>query len=239
MPALGEAGTMETTGSLYCPVAMAAHILEPRWTMLVLCELTSGARRFSEIQKALPAMSPSLLTRRLRELRDHGMVERHEGADGQIAYMPTGRAEALAPVLEALGRWAHAHVDLDVQLRDIDERPMMWAIRRKLAVRALPRARATIRFRLRRSCGESVDYWIVARPNVETDLCSVDPRQEVDLYVAAELRAFTAAWMGHTTFAAEIEAGRIELIGDAAMASALSRWLIRSSFAGDPAPKAA
>ena len=59
----------------------------------------------------------------------------------------------------------------------------------------------------------------------------VDPKDEVDLFITADLKALTAAWMGHTTFASEIEADRIQLIGDALMASNLSKWLIRSSFA--------
>ena len=52
--------------------AMAASLLEPRWTMLVLCEIWSGATRFNEIQRGLPGMSPGLLSRRLKELEANG-----------------------------------------------------------------------------------------------------------------------------------------------------------------------
>jgi hypothetical protein len=71
----------------------------------------------------------------------------------------------------------------------------------------------------------------VAKPGEETDLCYTDPRFDVDLYVVGELRALTSAWMGHSTFASEIGAGRISLTGHDLMARTLTKWLMRSSFA--------
>ena len=53
----------------FCPVAMAASLLEPRWTMLVLCEMWSGSTRFNEIQRGVPGMSPGLLSKRLKRWR--------------------------------------------------------------------------------------------------------------------------------------------------------------------------
>jgi hypothetical protein len=50
-------------GSSYpriCPVAMAASLLEPRWTMLLLCEMWSGSTRFNEIQRGVLGISPGL-----------------------------------------------------------------------------------------------------------------------------------------------------------------------------------
>jgi DNA-binding HxlR family transcriptional regulator len=56
----------------FCPVAVACEMLEPRWTMLILCEMWSGSTRFSEIQRGVPGMSPSLLSKRLREMTEQG-----------------------------------------------------------------------------------------------------------------------------------------------------------------------
>ena len=60
----------------FCPVAMAASLLEPRWTMLVLCEMWSGSTRFNEIQRGVPGMSPGLLSKRLKEMETNGLVTR-------------------------------------------------------------------------------------------------------------------------------------------------------------------
>jgi hypothetical protein len=52
----------------YCPVANAAEIVAERWTPLVLRELLTGSVRFDDLRRGLPLMSPSLLSRRLKEL---------------------------------------------------------------------------------------------------------------------------------------------------------------------------
>ena len=45
---------------LFCPLAMACEILEPRWTILILGELSGGASRFNEIRRGVPGISPTL-----------------------------------------------------------------------------------------------------------------------------------------------------------------------------------
>ena len=52
----------------FCPVAMAAEIVCSRWTALILRELLSGSSRFNDIRRGVPKMSPSLLSKRLKEL---------------------------------------------------------------------------------------------------------------------------------------------------------------------------
>src|SRR6266705_2438146 len=53
----------------FCPIAQAAEVLTERWTPLVIRELAlTGSRRFNDIQRGVPLMSSSLLSKRLREL---------------------------------------------------------------------------------------------------------------------------------------------------------------------------
>lgn len=216
----------------FCPVAMACELLEPRWTMLILCEMWSGSTRFSEIQRGVPGMSPSLLSKRLREMEEKGLIRRFETATRQGAhYATTPMADELEPVVHALGSWAHRNLDPEPGLECLDAKVLLWNIRRKIDVSALPRKRSVVQFILRERDKPDFTAWLIIRPNAETDLCLIDPKDDVDLYVVAELRALTSAWLGHSVFAAEIEEGRIQLIGDALMASKFSRWLIRSSFA--------
>ena len=56
----------------FCPVAQAAEVLTERWTLLVVRELLMGSTRFNEIQRGVPRMSSSLLSKRLRELERAG-----------------------------------------------------------------------------------------------------------------------------------------------------------------------
>jgi DNA-binding HxlR family transcriptional regulator len=58
----------------FCPIAMASEIICWRWTALVLRELLCGTTRFNDLRRGLPRMSPTLLSKRLKELADAGVI---------------------------------------------------------------------------------------------------------------------------------------------------------------------
>ncbi|MFD9117606.1 winged helix-turn-helix transcriptional regulator [Streptomyces bottropensis] len=60
----------------FCPVAKAMELLDERWTLLVVRELVLGSRRFNELRRGVPRMSPTLLSKRLHQLVRAGVVER-------------------------------------------------------------------------------------------------------------------------------------------------------------------
>jgi DNA-binding HxlR family transcriptional regulator len=60
----------------FCPVAQAAEALTERWALLVLREMLMGSTRFNEIQRGVPRMSSSLLSKRLREMERSGPTRR-------------------------------------------------------------------------------------------------------------------------------------------------------------------
>ncbi|MEM6694961.1 MAG: helix-turn-helix domain-containing protein [Pseudomonadota bacterium] len=216
----------------FCPVVMAASLLEPRWTMLLLCEMWSGSTRFNEIQRGVPGMSPGLLSKRLKEMEVNGLVNKLCGSSGTRAeYVTTPVADELEPIIRSLAEWAHRNVDCRVSLQDLDARLLMWKIRGKIDLLQMPKRKSVIQFILKDTSNETANYWLVAKPGEETDLCFTDPRFDVDLYVVSDLRALTSAFMGHSTFEGEIERGQISLSGDDGLARTLTKWLVRSSFA--------
>lgn len=90
---------------IYCPTSKACQVLEPRWTMQIICELWEGNTRFNEIRRALPALSPGLLSKRLRQLEDAGMIERVENkAQGTVDYFRTQKAIDLEPILDGMAK---------------------------------------------------------------------------------------------------------------------------------------
>jgi hypothetical protein len=107
----------------------------------------------------------------------------------------------------------------------------MWNIRRKIQIGELPRRKVVIEFILRAAGKPDGNYWLVVRPDGETDLCMIDPRFDVDLYISADLRALTSAWMGHSSFADEIGREAIVMIGDEALARSMPKWLRQSRYA--------
>ena len=66
----------------YCPIARASEILAERWTPLVIRNLMFGADSFAELARGLPAMSRSMLAKRLRELEHANVIATRPRASG-------------------------------------------------------------------------------------------------------------------------------------------------------------
>ncbi|MFN8022904.1 MAG: helix-turn-helix domain-containing protein [Acidimicrobiales bacterium] len=89
----------------YCPIARALDALGDRWTLLVLRELAGGDRRFTDLKRALVGITPAVLTGRLRQLIDEGMVCEVPGGSTRVTYAITERGREAQPVLRALARF--------------------------------------------------------------------------------------------------------------------------------------
>lgn len=217
----------------FCPVSKACELLEPRWTLLLLCEMWSGSTRFNEIRRGVPGMSPTLMAKRLREMEANGLVTRSENrSTGEIVYRTTEIANELEPIVHALGTWAHRNIDANVTLEKLDARILMWNMRRKVNAAALPsRRRSVVQFTYPELPRDERHYWLVARPGTPVDLCLTDPGYDVDLFVTADLKAMTSAWMGHSSLDTEIARERISFIGDTSLATSIGNWMVLSSYA--------
>jgi DNA-binding HxlR family transcriptional regulator len=217
----------------FCPIAKACEILEPRWTLLILCELWNGSTHFNDIRRGVPAISPTLLSKRLRELERHGLVTRKpDKASGGMTYHVTSIARELEPIIEKLGDWAHRNVDTEVKLERLDARVLMWNMRRKVNTAVLPRTRrCVIQFIYPALPQGQRDYWIVSRPGFPIDMCMIDPGHDVDLYVTADLKAMTSAWMGYSSLQSQIDKGHITLTGNVALINSIGNWMVRSRYA--------
>lgn len=91
----------------YCGLARALDIVGNRWSLLVVRELLTGPRRFGELQDGLPGIATNLLTDRLRELEEDGVVERRLGTDRNgVEYALTEWGAELRDSIDALIRWS-------------------------------------------------------------------------------------------------------------------------------------
>ena len=215
----------------FCPVAMAAEIVCSRWTALVLRELLCGTTRFNDLRRGVPRMSPTLLSKRLKELTDAGVITASKtGRSGTIEYKLTDAGEDLRGVIMSLGTWGHRWVESSLSLKNLDPSLLMWDMRRNVALTSLPERRCTVHFVYPELSASRKLWWLVADHGA-VDLCSVDPGFEIDLYVRSSLHSMTAVWMGHSTLKAEIDAGNIELTGDKEIARSMQAWLGLSPFA--------
>lgn len=125
-----------------------------------------------------------------------------------------------------------SHIDKEVSLNKPDARLLMWNVRQKIDTDAFPRDKTTvIQFTYPELIESERHYWLVARPGQPVDLCLLDPGHDVDLFIRADLKAMTSAWMGWSTLRSEIDANSIVLIGDRKLIATLDTWMVRSSYA--------
>jgi DNA-binding HxlR family transcriptional regulator len=226
----------------FCPVAMAAEVVCSRWTALVVRELLCGTTRFNDLRRGVPLMSPSLLSKRLKELEEAGVISTvPTGQPGIVEYKLTEAGEDLRPVVMALGIWGQRWVESSLSLKNLDPALLMWDMRRSLDPRPLPKRRCTINFLYPDVSSAKRSWWLVIDPvdGGKIDLCATNPGFEVDLYVKSPLRSMTAIWMGMTSVAREMEAGHVELIGDPDIARSMQQWLGLSPFAKEKSRVAA
>ena len=90
-----------------CPVKKTAEVIEGKWTTLVIRELLSGKKRYSEIQRALEGISPKVLTSRLRLLEERKLVTRtvYATVPPTTEYELTNIGNKLKGVLDAMAKF--------------------------------------------------------------------------------------------------------------------------------------
>ena len=84
---------------LLCPVARALDRIGDRWTLLILRDLHAGPARFSDLQSGLKGIATNLLTDRLSQLVDDGLIEKQNGTFGVVAYAMTDLGKRTRSVL--------------------------------------------------------------------------------------------------------------------------------------------
>lgn len=216
----------------YCPLALAAELLCERWTLLVVSRLLDGCRSFNEIHRGLPRISPSLLTKRLRELERAGLLARHRPTgEKHYRYEPTPAALELNPMVDGLASWGQRW-GRDMVLDDLDPAFLAWSMSYRLDTDRMPRGRTVIGFEFSGAPAELSGFWLIHEDG-DVQMCLKDPGYDPDLVVQSDLRRFVEAWRGIRRLRDEIADGRLQLFGPPELTRAFPSWLQLSGFAGE------
>jgi DNA-binding HxlR family transcriptional regulator len=217
----------------FCPVAMASEVLCTRWTVVLLRELVAGSTRFNDLRRGVPRMSPALLSKRLRDLEQAGVVRRvaSKSEPGILEYHLTRSGRELKTVVESIGVWGQHWVESDLSLGNLDPSLLMWDMRRNLDTTPMPDRRCVIQFVYPELTAVRRHWWLVVEPDEDVDLCSVDPGFDIDLYVTVDLRTMTTIWMGLATVRESTKDGKLTFVGDRRLADQMQTWLGLSPFA--------
>jgi DNA-binding HxlR family transcriptional regulator len=110
-----QAHDAETCARGDAALARAFDLLGRRWTGVVLGNLSSGPAGFRELARAIETISDSMLSTRLSDLIDAGLITRtvDEGPPLAVAYELTEAGHALIPALSQISRWAEDHLPAD------------------------------------------------------------------------------------------------------------------------------
>ena len=216
----------------FCPIAQAAEVLTERWTPLVLRELAlTGSRRFNDIQRGVPLMSSSLLTKRLRDLERAGIIERRQRLDAKgTEYHLTQAGEELKPLFAQMGLWSERWLRRPIFEATPDTGLLMWWVRSTVKTDELPDGRTVIHFRFSAGPPKLRNFWLVLP---EADLCLSDPGFGVDITVHSDPKTLTAVWMGDLDLASARSSGDIELEGRRDLERSFGKWFgLHPLFAG-------
>ena len=193
----------------YCGFARALELVGERWALLVLRDLFVEPKRFSELQRGLPGIPSNILTSRLKELEENGLIQRRAlpKPPGGVAYELTEAGHELEPAVVALSRWGAKRLGEPREHETVTEDSMVMALRTTFRPEAAGRKNA--RFELR--MGPVVIHALVKNGAVSVGKGSID---KPDLIVEAGpgLRAIMAQEISP---AEALEAGLARITGDA------------------------
>jgi DNA-binding HxlR family transcriptional regulator len=90
-----------------CPVARASGVLSGKWTTLIVRDLLSGKKRYSELQRSLAGISPRMLAARLSMLEESGLIAKtiYPTVPPKTEYELTGAGRRIEPVIAAMAEF--------------------------------------------------------------------------------------------------------------------------------------
>ncbi|MDQ8735314.1 helix-turn-helix domain-containing protein [Paenibacillus sp. LHD-38] len=94
------------------PVEATLEVIGGKWKCIILCHLTHGKKRTSELKRLLPEITQKMLTQQLRELEDADIIERivYNQVPPKVEYQLTEYGQSLKSILDSLSAWGENHI---------------------------------------------------------------------------------------------------------------------------------
>ena len=96
-----------------CPVACTLDIVGDKWTLLVIRDLFSGKKTYSQFQNAPEKIPTNILADRLKRLVEHGIIDKqpYQSRPVRYEYLLTPKGKALGAVLKVMKEWGEKYLD--------------------------------------------------------------------------------------------------------------------------------
>ncbi|MEU1360089.1 winged helix-turn-helix transcriptional regulator [Micromonospora zamorensis] len=212
-----------------CGVARGLDIIGERWALLVVRDLLLGPRRFNDLLGGLPGVSPNVLSQRLRQLTEHGVVRRRDlGPPTRVhLYELTEWGRALEPILLQFGRWGSQSPQVPDGTLGIDS--LLLSIKAAFDPARAPDLAGSYEFHV------DADTYLA---DVADDSVQIrrGTASEPDATLSTDIDTLRAVCGHQITMAAAVESGTLRLSGDEDATRRLTELLL-TPFT--PAPQSA
>jgi DNA-binding HxlR family transcriptional regulator len=217
----------------FCPIAKATEIIGEKWTLLIIREALMGSSRYSDFQRGLSLISPTMLSKRLDSLVSHGLLMKKKipGQRG-YEYFPTASCSELLPIIVSLGEWGMRWARSNLTTRDYDVELLMLYLQRSIVPANLPGNESIIRFKFS-DIDEMSEWWLVVTGDL-VDVCVKDPGKDVDVYFTSTVKTMADIWMGETTYRKALAERSLKIVGNSALTRNVTTWMNLSTFADLP-----
>ena len=217
----------------FCPIAKATEIIGEKWTLLIIRELLMGGSRFNELHRGLSLISPTILSKRLDSLTEHGLVLKKKipGQKGH-EYFPTDSCKELLPVIRSLGDWGMRWARSNLTEKDYDVELLMLYLKRSIVPEKLVGRETVVRFKFT-DIEEYPDWWLVIKGE-ELDLCVSDPGKDVDIYFTSSVKTMADIWMGDNTYKKAMGDDSLKIVGNENLTRNITSWMNISFFTDLP-----
>jgi DNA-binding HxlR family transcriptional regulator len=203
-------GAASPAGPLFCPVARALDLIGERWTLVLVRHLLGGPRGFQEL-RTRTGIAPRVLTNRLRQMTERGLVETVE-VGTRSHYGLTSYGHSLEPIVGAIARWwvqnameAHGPFSETSAASVVESLPFLLREERAAGVR--------IRYEIRLT-GQGGGVWTV---EIDDGACSVREgfAEHADVRYTADARDWVAVALGTMDDREAYRSGRLIKDGSA------------------------
>ena len=191
-----------------CAAAHALDLIGERWALLVARELLLGAKRFSDLEATLPQISPNVLSQRLKDLEEIGVVRRYKlpAPAASWVYELTAWGYELEPVLQQLGRWGARS-----PLRRTDAPISLATLVTAMKTMFHPPAADGLEARLELRIGD--DHFAVEIVNGQLEILRGNV-QKPDATILGDVATLGALAFGGMALETALEGGDLEVQGD-------------------------
>lgn len=208
----------------HCPANKAADIVGDSWVLQIVRAMMLGASRYSDLQQAVPRISPGMLSGRLKRLAEQGIIVKRKSTGSRPAtYRLTASGRALHPIIKQLSIWGLHWAKRNIKEQNLDIGALMWDIHKSLRTEELPDGETV--FSITLSDVERFQKWWIIAEGASVDLCSDNPGKDVDIYMNCSVTDLIAIWTGQLNIRDAMVQGCVVLDGPSDLIQTVDNWI--------------